>query len=297
MQSINIYEKGIGYLSAVMSVYMDSCAYFALYLLGLVYILIKGDKREKEIFIPSSVLMILTVYNPVVPFFLNKLFDVNSEYYRLFWIAPVIVLAGYISTKLITGAGSKKEKTAMVVFLLVLGLCAGNFAYKDGYTSAENIYQIPDELIEISELIHENSDVSYPKAFFEYEYNMQIRQYDPKIQLTIDRDDYIRAVTEDYPEDMIENDECPQYRILAALVRGQNVDRDAFLWALENTKTEYIVISKGNLKEDFLKEAGLTAIAETQNHVIYHYDVVEPYIYEPVDYSMAEHRFCFRRLK
>ena len=297
MQSINIYEKGIGYLSAVMSVYMDSCAYFVLYLLGLLYILIKGDKRDKEIFIPASIVMFLTIYNPVVPLLLNKFFDVNSEYYRLFWIAPVVVLTGYIATRIIFDAKRTSEKVVAILLLLLIGLGAGSFAYKDGYKAAENIYQIPDELIRISELIHEDSETEYPKAFFEYEYNMQIRQYDARMQLTIDRDDYVRAVTEDYPADMIENDECPQYRILAALVRGQDVDEDAFIWALENTKTEYVVLSKGNIKEDFVKEAGLREVADTDNHVIYKYDIEEPYIYEPVDYSVAEHRFCLRRLK
>lgn len=297
MQSINIYEKGIGYLSAVMSVYMENCAYFVLYLAGLIYILVKGNEREREIFLPSSIVMFLTIYNPVVPLLLNKFFDVNSEYYRLFWIAPVVILTGYIAVKILFGLSDKKEVTAVCVIMVIIGLTAGNFAYKDGYKANTNIYQIPDELIEISELIHDDCSAEYPKAFFEYEYNMQVRQYDPKMQLTIDREAYLRAVTEDYPRDMIEGEDYPEVRMLASLVRGQYVDPDDFANALERTKTEYIVLSKGNTGEELLKEAGLNLVGETGGHVIYKYDMEEPYIYELIDYSTAEHKFCIRRLK
>lgn len=303
MQSINIYEKGIAYLGAVMSVYMENCAYFLLYLAGLVFILCKGDKRDKEIFIPSSILLFLTVYNPVVPFVLNKFFDVNSEYYRLLWIAPVIVLLAYVATRLIdeeiidNGKRKLNEKALTGVLLLFIALTAGNFVYKGGYEKIENIYQIPNELIEVSQIIHSDADSEYPKAYFEYDYNMQIRQYDPKIQLTIDRDDYVRAMTEDYPQDMIEDNDNPQYRMLAALTRGQNVASENLMDALEKTKTEYVVLSKGNQMCEELKEQGLTVVSETENHVILKYQVKEPYTYELVDYSTAEHRIGFRRLK
>lgn len=297
MQSINIYERGIEYLSAVMSVYMENCAYFLIYIAGIIYILIAGNKRERTIFLPSAIFMLVTIYNPVVPLLLNKFFDVNSEFYRLLWITPVIILGGYLATKLLCNAKSKKEIGAIILVMLMVGIFGGNFAYKDGYVSFENIYQIPDELISISAIIHDDCDASYPKAFFEYDYNMQIRQYDPKMQLVIDREDYLRAVRESYPEDMIYNDDYPQYRILASLVRGQDVDGSAFVNALESTKTEYIVISKGNNMQEYLKECGLKKVAETDNHLIYKYDIKEPYIYELVDYSDAEHKFCIRRLK
>ena len=318
MQSINIYEKGISYLSAVMSVYMENCAYFLIYLAGLIYILIKGDDKEKEMFLPSGILMFLTIYNPIVPLLLNKFFDVNSEYYRLFWIAPVIILCGYIAAKLIgadadiTAAGitsaenralsgenhtNKNERIIICVLICLIALTAGNFVYSKGYNKIENIYQMPDELIEISEIIHEDSTAEYPKAFLEYEYNMQMRQYDAKMQLTIDREDYLRGVRESFPQDMIEDDEHPQYRILAALLRGQYVDGTLFEEALEATKTEYIVLSKGNDQSELFDGLDIKLIAETDNHEIYKYNVKEPYIYELIDYSDVEHKFSFRRLK
>ncbi len=156
---------------------------------------------------------------------------------------------------------------------------------------------MPDELIEVSEIIHSDSDAEYPKAFLEYEYNMQMRQYDPKMQLTIDREDYLRAMQESYSEQMIQDDEHPQYRILASLVRGQNVSPDSLIDALEATKTEYIVLSMGNTAADVLEEAGVECIAQTDGHLIYKYNIKDAYVYELIDYSDVEHIFSFRRLK
>lgn len=287
MQTLRVFEKGFGYLEACLSYYSENCAYFMLYLAALVFVALKGTKREKQIFLPGAVLLLLTVYNPVLPVLLDKIFDVNSEYYRFFWIAPVIVLVPYIAVKLIFLGGDKKQTAVVSVLLAAVFLLSGNFLYKNGYVPATNIYKMPDEMIQISELIHEDAAVEYPKAFLEYEYNMQMRQYDPKMLLTIDREDYLYAVSNPYTEEMLQDEEHPQYRLLAVLIRYQSVETDDFLAALDATNTEYIVLSKNNLMMPFLENAGLTAMNYTNDHVIFKYDLKDPTVFELVDYSVV----------
>lgn len=297
MQDINVYEKGIGYLSECLGLYMGSCAYLLLFLCACIYVYIKGSKEEKEIFLPGTVIMVLTVYNPIVPLILDKIFDVNSEYYRLFWISPVVILVPFVVCKLISDAKSKRETIFVSALCIITMLLAGDFVYDTGIPLAQNVYKIPDELIEISEIIHEDSDEEYAKAFFEYEYNMEIRQYDPKMLLTVDREEYIYAVNYSYTEDMINDDNVPVNRILAALVRNQEVDVEKFRQALEATKTQYVVLTKGNFQTGLLKAAGLELVGDTSFHQIYKYELIEPLNYELVDYSDVEHRFSYRRLK
>ena len=287
MQGLNVTEKGIGYLWACLNAYTGACAYLMLYVAALVYVCIFGSRREKEIFIPCSVFLMLTVYNPVAPVILDKFFDVNSEYYRFFWIAPVIVLVPYLFAKLIFSASDKKTRAVLAGLLLAICLISGNFVYRDGIQLAANIYKMPDELIEISGIIHEDSEAAYPKAFLEYEYNMQMRQYDPKMQLTIDREDYLNAVSMPYTEEMLNDESHPQYRLLASLVRLQPVSREDFLEALEATKTEYVVLNKNHPRDTYLMSAGLKKIAETENHAVYRYEVREPYEFELVDYTVV----------
>lgn len=297
MQAFNVFENGIGYLAQCLNLYMSGCAFLLLYVLGIMYILVKGDKEERQIFLPGAVLLVLTVYNPVAPMILDKIFDVSSEYYRFFWIAPVVILVPFVVTKLIKNVTPHKEKVIVITFLVIAALFSGYFLYDTGINVADNIYKMPDELIEISEIIHNDDDKEYSKAYFEYDYNMEIRQYDPKMLLTIDREEYLYAVAYSYSDEMINDESTPTNAILALLTRNQKVDSDTFINALENSKTEYVVLTKGHPQTGFVTKAGLSLIGETATHNIFKYDIKEPSVYELVDYSEVEHKFSPRRLK
>ncbi len=287
MQGLNVFEKGIGYLSACLSYYTGACAYLVLFLAAIVYICIFGSRREKEIFVPASVFMLVTVYNPISPVILDKIFDVNNEYYRLFWITPIIILIPYLSAKLIAGSRTVKQMVILSCLIGAILIVSGKYVYADGIKWAQNIYKMPDELIEISGIIHADSEAEYPKAFLEYEYNMQMRQYDPKMLLTIDREEYLYAVSSPYTDEMLNDEAHPQYKLLAALIRFMDIDSEDFVNALEETNTEYVVLSKGHPRQDYLKDAGLHIVGETATHVIFKYDIKEPYDFELVDYSVV----------
>ena len=295
MQGVNVYENGIRFLYRCLSLYMSGTGFFILYLLALAFIAIRGERRDREIFIPQSVILLITVLNPLFPLVLDKIFDVNSEYYRFFWLAPVVILVPYAATRLICGA--KDGRGLTIVLICAAFILGGNFAYGEGIKVAENIYKVPDELIGICDMIHEDASGRYPKAFFEYEYNMEVRQYDPKILLCVDREDYLYAVNYSYTDEMLADPEKPVYKILALMVRGQKVDGSDFTAALEDTGTEYVVVTKGHPAEDYLKKAGLGEVGSTDRHRIYKYGLKEDPAYELVDYTGAEHRFSYRRLK
>ena len=294
---VNVFENGIGYLTKCLSLYNSGTGYFVMYLFAVLYILIKGERREKEIFLPGTAVLLVTVFNPVVPLILDKIFDVNNEYYRLFWIAPVVIIVPYVITVIVCEM-PKGRARSLVAFLLALALLfGGNYVYAKGFDLAENIYKIPDELIEISEMIHEDSPNEYSKAYFEYEYNMEIRQYDPKMLLTVDREDYLYAMNYSYTDEMISDAERPVNRILALLVRNQRVEEEAFVDSLEKTGTEYIVLTAGHPQIPFIRRAGLYEIGRIGTKIIFKYDLSDPSVFELVDYSNVEHRFSYRRLK
>ncbi|MCR5302850.1 MAG: hypothetical protein K6E49_10480 [Lachnospiraceae bacterium] len=277
--------------------YTSGTGYFLMYLLCLMLIAVKGSKRDRQLFLPGAVVLLLTVYNPLFPVLIDRVFDISSEYYRFFWIAPVIILVPYTAVKTIYGIKSAAARVSAGLLVLIMFIAGGNFVYGNGFDMAQNEYKIPDELIEISSVIHEDSGTEYTKAFFEYEYNMEIRQYDPKMLLCIDREEYIYAMNYSYTAEMLSDEDHPTNRILALLVRNQEVDREDFTDALENTGTQYVVLTKGHPQAGFIKKAGLYEIGDTKTHVIYRYDLRQEHAYEPVDYSDAVHKFSWRRLK
>ena len=287
MQGLNVTEKGITYLWECLSLYTGACAYMLLYVAALIYICIYGSRREKEIFVPCSVFLLVTVYNPAAPLILDHIFDVNSEYYRFFWVTPVLILIPYLAALLITRSQTGRQRIIVTGLLVLTVMFSGRFVYTDGFRLAHNIYKMPDEMIEVSELIHKDSGNEYAKAFLEYEYNMQMRQYDPKMLLTIDREDYLNAVSMPYTEEMLNDEAHPEYRLLALLVRNQPVEKDEFIQALENTKTEYVVVKSSHPKINYLKSAGLKTVGKTDSNTIFKYELSEPYEFELVDYSVV----------
>ncbi|MCR5591865.1 MAG: hypothetical protein K6F73_10085 [Lachnospiraceae bacterium] len=297
MQGVNVFENGIGYLLKCLSLYTSGTGFFVMYLAALAFILIKGNKRDKELFLPHALLLILTVYNPVVPLILDKIFDVSGEYYRLFWIAPVIILVPYVLTEIIFSIECTYKKVAASAIIAAMFIFGGNFVYANGIDVAQNIYKIDDELIEISDMIHADSGSEYTRAFFEYEYNMEIRQYDPKMLLTIDREQYLYAVNYSYTDEMLSDEDHPEYKILAVLIRNQNVSADDFTDALEKTGTRYVVLTKGHPQTEYVRSAGLTEAGSTEMHTIFKYDLEELPEYGLIDYTGVEHRFSYRRLK
>lgn len=287
MQDVFVKTDGIAYLRECLTRYTGSTGYLLLYFAALIFIMLKGSEKEKKIFVPMSILTIITVYNPIFPHVLSLFTKINSEYYRFFWMTPVVILVPYVLTKLILAiiSGEIKNRVAVIIITALILILSSSSILKSGIRFAENIYKIPDELIEISEIIHNDSKDEYSRAFLEYEYNMQMRQYDPRMLLTIDREDYLTAVSQPYNTEQIDSDEFPQYRILAALIRYQKVDTGKLLEAFDMTGTEYIVLTTGSTMIPVLKNAGLSEIAVTKNHTVLKYELKDKTPFELVDYS------------
>ena len=185
MQNLSIADKGLSYIFMCLIEYSGQCLYMLLYLAALILIWMKADKKFRGIFIYPALLLLITVYNPLMPVVINKFFDVNQEYYRLLWISPVIMAVSFALVLMV--ADDKRSAAAKAAYfsaavLLLIG--AGSFVYSDGYVRAGNIYKMPQEIITVSEAIHKDSFREFPKAACDFELSMQLRQYDASILLT-----------------------------------------------------------------------------------------------------------------
>lgn len=347
MQDLNIADAGFTYIFNCISYYYEGNIYFLLYIVSLIFLCAgkvpsacasgkAGEeavrafrKRMREIFLPQFVFMVLTVYNPVFPVILNSFFDVNKEYYRFLWMSPVIICictAGVtavwgssgdgkdIDAKSKNGSGSLHNTNARVreviaaAFLVCLLMAGGSYLYKDGYILSPDIYHMPSEIPEISEIIHEDagsrlparleaaeasregwepehSGKAYPMAMFEYDYQMQIRQYDAGILLACDREQYMRALAGEVTYETAMEEGNYIDRLLAVTALGIQIDKDRFISALEHTGTEYVIVTTASGKVPYLKKAGLSVVGETANHTVMHYEPEEPRIFELADYN------------
>lgn len=288
MQSLNIADAGFSFIFKCIGYYSEGCMYFILYLAALVFIIFKGEKRIRQIFLPPAILMLVTVFNPVFPVLLNRVFDVNKEYYRFFWMLPVILEISYVCAYIVAEYSKSAVRAVLTVLIISSVLVtAGTFVYSDGYIKAPNIYKMPTEIPEISEMIHRDSKVKYPRAMFEYDYNMQIRQYDASILLACDREAYINAISGTLTWKEISADENYYNRLLAVVALDEELPKDDFLEGLDKTNTEYVVVSSASPVLSYLKNCGLSVVGKTENHTVLHYDLKDPKEFELADYREA----------
>lgn len=293
MQNLSVVEKGIWYLGLCAKQYAGESAYLLFYAMCILYLIVTRDKGQRlagKIFLPQALMLLLTVFNPLFPMLLRSFFDVNNEYYRFFWIAPVVILIAYTLTQLVCCV--KKLRIVAIIFAVLMLIAGGSFLYKGGYIKAPNIYKMPTEIPEIAKMIHEDADGRYegeyyPRAIFEYDYEMCMRQYDPSIMLTADREAYLLALTGAVTQEDIESEEDYRYRVLTVVAAGNRIKPEEFLLGLEKTGTEYVCISSNN---EFMcafmsQRCNLREVGRSANHILYHYALRENTGFTLPDYS------------
>lgn len=189
MSGITIKEFGLGFVKACMEAYWGSCLFPVLFLGGLLCTVFCRKKRASVVFVCYTVFLALTVYNPFLVKEVIPRLDFEDEYYRFFWMLPVIPAAAYYGVRLVY-LFKKKWQRAIAVFL-VMGIIVLTGTPIEGvarnFSPAENIYKVPDELRVICDVIHEDSEKENPRVVFDSSLNSIVRQYDPSMALVLHR--------------------------------------------------------------------------------------------------------------
>ncbi len=208
------------------------------------------------------------------------------------------------------GCGLHKSRSSVrmvltTVFFVCLLIAGGTFLYRDGYIVSPNVYHMPTEIPEVAKIIHEDAAQrfyydyepeddeeeaptrgnDYPKAMFEYDFQMQMRQYDAGILLSCDREQYLRALSGEVTYETATEDGNYTDCLLATVALGIRIPEDDLISSLENTRTEYIVITTASGMTSYYKEMGLEVVGETANHTVLHYEADAPVRYMLPDYS------------
>ena len=142
--------------------------------------------------------------------------DNANTYYRVLWIIPMYVTIAYAFTKLIASLNSTvKRRTAVGVAAVVI-IISGSCVYANEHVyMAENIYHLPQNVIDICDKIKPTEDEGIVRAVFPPELVYFVRQYDPNILMPYGRDyvdhDYYTGVFKVMKEEEIETQELLYY--------------------------------------------------------------------------------------
>ena len=286
MQYISVAGDGLLYLFKCISLYNGSSFYLLLYVILLIFTALKGSREWKRIFLYPSIVLLFTVYNPLFPLVIDRIFDINKEYYRFLWITPVYALLPAAAAVYITKDRNSRGRMAVVfagVLLLFAGL--GSFTYANGYQPRQNVYKIPDEVIAVSRMIRNNTDMKFPVAIMDRDMHMEIRQYDPSILLACDRTQYLDFLGDAYEDALTAEKNEYVNRLLSVVAKYEKIDEDSFKEALDRTNTQFVVVEKTSPMIRYLTDCGLDYVGTTGGRVILKYDLKEPQYLDLADYS------------
>ncbi len=223
-----------------------------IFIAALIYLLVTEKDWRKKICVAIVPAIILVGF--FVPFtriaYVAVLDDGADTYYRILWLLPMGVCIAYAGCKLFVD--HKRMGTVLISAVIIL---CGSLVYKNQYMSrAENLYHIPQVVIDICDCISPEEDEPRVRAVFPEELIHFVRQYDTNIMMPYGRDiiawDYYNAVHE-------------------AFGKPETINAEELLEATRETKCQYIIMHEGRSIDKDLTDLGLEIIDTVDGYIIY----------------------------
>lgn len=170
--------------------YNGNTFYVGLFLVALGYLWFCEKKKEnRTIFVYLTTLLTVLFVCPLFAWFAMHFFMKGSDvliFYRVYWYLPVGVVVCLAAIKLIQNAKSTWKKIILGIMVVGIIVVNGKLVYKNTlYTKSTNLYHIPQNAIEVAELIR--MDKYWTKAVCPSELLMFIRQYTAEIYMPYGR--------------------------------------------------------------------------------------------------------------
>ena len=249
------------------------------YLFVVIYMCVKGDKKEKTFYGASLLVLIMVCLNPKLCRYLVDKWGFFERYFRFFWLVPVSMGYTHLAMKMYNKY-EKKGRILLwvgVVVLFILScrelvvmtgfsdLYAGG-VYNTGMIPVPNIYKVEDDVIGVCDIVEAASGDSsvVKKTLYSREFFIEVRTYDPALIPVVD---YGNFSDFDFNTCIAESN---WFGIMTIFYTGKTEGVDASQMtsdllknAMANVDCEYVVLPKTNPYHDiwtssfeYLGEAG-----------------------------------------
>lgn len=224
--------------------YVADSGIWILYLVSLLTILKINDEKGKAYILKPMLLVMLIIFNPIAAVILDKCLD--SSYWRVIWLMQEVIVISY-AIVIVLRRFQKVRKIALGVMIVLSIMLAGKNMYSSNeLVLAENMYKIPDEMIELCQIIvdAENSPVVVAVDTIP----IWLRQYDASIDMVYGR----------YGENE-----------LRALVNDANRDYEELHDILEEKKCNLVIFRVNEISNEEIYQYGFEYIGSTEHYVLY----------------------------
>ncbi len=243
LESLVIFKNYVGY--------HQNKFLFGIFLFFLLYLWLKEkNKICRALFVYVPTVILLLFFCPVFRRVFVALLDDAETYYRLLWLLQMSLISAYGAVKLC----GKYRKTGLVVMTIAVIAC-GTYVYQSEHiTKAENWYHLPQEAVEVAELLE--PEEGRVMAIVPADLIYYIRQYSARINMPYGREMLIARW--DYYNDIYE-----------AMEEAEVIETASFVELTRAYGCQYVVLSKERKTEEPLTEHGFILYAQTEKYLIY----------------------------
>ena len=236
----------------------------ALYICALLFLFFKEKETYKRILFAYLPFFIIAVL--LLPITYRTIATVIDEelYYRFFWMLPMTLVIAYAAVELYHSYRGKYQKLVALGLALVV-ILSGDFVYDNWrYTKAENEYHVPQEVVDLCDLIH--TDGREVMALFPMELMQYVRQYDATICMPYGRNLLVA--------------EWEMWHPLYFKFEIYETDAAEIFAGAKNYECSYIVAEAGKLSVDAIGETGYTLIETMHGYDVFYNEAVFSVIYQ-----------------
>lgn len=241
--------------------------FFVIYLGGLLYIARQKSYVMKQVFVAPFLILLFTVFNPLLMEPILEMTDWRDRYSRFFWMLPVEILSAYLLACLLEKQKRAQERAALGVFVVCLLFLCGGSATK--IELDDNIYKLDGSVIEVAEMIEAASDKENPVVFYDEELYYWIRQYDASIIAAVnagEMDKYLWITGESIDVDERKEDEGTA---LSMFVRGVEIEPETVNHAMESRNADFFVRNTDFYSEEYLQQLNIVYVDEVDGYELY----------------------------
>lgn len=245
-----MFKENIEIIKNTFGEFKGSGMYIALFFIAMLYIYLKEEnKKIKAFLVYFPIIVLLITLNPIFNKLAGRIFT-STVYWRVYWMLPLGVVIAYAAVKFINNENERAKKIVATIGIIITIIISGRLIYnKENYKKFGNLYKVPDEAIEVVEIIRQG-DEENKKALTSEQLVAYIRQIDASIGLAYKRE----------PTGYLDNE--------FVRIMHSGISEDIVNMALEND-CNYIVLDRGLVINVELHYFGFQRIAETANFIIY----------------------------
>lgn len=253
---LGIFRTAVGHFGGFNGSGMHMALFFAA-LLYLIAVKREEEEGDRKLIVGYSILFAILYLCPVTAYIIMEYCIGTSVYWRMFWLLPTIIVTSYVFVKWLFSTRGRGQFALFFAVAAVVIVVTGAPVYtQENFSAAENAYKIPQNAIDICELIEQDRGEGTAKVTVPNELLCYIRQYDASIRMP-------------YGRNALTGQRLGERRTqIYEMMTSGNIDWERMIQLLKDEKSNYFVYPAGIGVEE-LESGGYTLIGDVNGYSIY----------------------------